>query len=402
MSETDGLFVPKKRWQKWWVWVLIFLLLAAFLGTYEYMRSAQHTTYSYITKEAHKGDLNLTVSATGYLYPLGSVDVGSEVSGTITKVKVDFNDEVKKGDVLATIDQTKYQSSLKRAEAMLESAKAVLKSTQADLKLKQSNHKRNVKLRKNSNGSLPAQREWDTAYAAYLSAKAAYESTKAKVQEAKFAYDATLYDLEHTVIYAPISGIVLNRNIDPGQTVVASFQTPVLFTLAGDLRQMELQVSIDEADIAKIKVAQNAYFSVDAYEEERFSAYVKSIRVNSEMVAGVVTYKALLAVDNQDLKLLPGMSADANIVMRSIKEVWILPRAALLYVPVKPKERFAFGAQNRQKLDIDPRSHVWVERNGKAVKIYVDMLGTNGTQVAVDSKELKEGDKVILSQEQHS
>lgn len=402
MSEADDLFTAKKKWQKWWVWVVIFLLFSVFLGIYEYMKSAQKVEYRYITKEVYQGDLNLTVSATGYLYPLGSVDVGSEVSGTITEVKADFNDEVQKGDVLARIDQTKYQSSLKRAEATLESAKAVLKSTEADMSLKESNHQRNVKLRKTSRGSLPAQKEWDTTYAAYLSAKASYESAKAKVQEAKFAYDATLYDLEHTVIYAPISGIVLNRNVDPGQTVVSSFQTPVLFTLADDLKEMELRVSIDEADIAKIKVAQKAFFSVDAYLEEHFGAYVKSIRVNSEMVAGVVTYKALLAVDNRKLKLLPGMSADVNIVIDSIKGAWIVPRAALLYVPVKPKERFAFGARNTQKLDIDPKSHVWVERNGEAVKVYVDVLGTNGTQVAANSKELQAGDRVILSQEQRS
>lgn len=401
MSEDDNLFSVKRKWQKWWIWVVVFLLFSIFLAIYAYTKGAQKVEYHYITKEVYRGDLNLTVSATGYLYPLGSVDVGSEVSGTIAEVKADFNDRVQKGDVLARIDQTKYQSSLKRAEAILKSAKAMLKSSEADMRLKKSNYQRNIKLKKSSRGGLPSQKEWDTTYTAYLFSKASYESAKAKVQEAKFAYDATLYDLEHTIIYAPISGIVLKRNIDPGQTVVASFQAPVLFTLADDLKEMELQVSIDEADIAKIKVAQKAFFSVEAYLDEYFKAYVKSIRVNSEMVAGVVTYKALLAVNNHKLKLLPGMSADANIVISSIKEAWIVPRAALLYVPVMSKERFSFGAQNTQKLDIDPKSHVWVERNGKALKIYVDILGTNGTQVAVNAKDLQAGDRVILSQEKN-
>lgn len=400
MSELDVMLKPKKVWQKWWIWMILFLLLSLAAIVYRYIVNAQSVSFQYITQPLAQGDLNMTVSATGYLYPLRSVDVGSEVSGTLMEVNVDFNDKVHKGDVLARIDQTKYLSSLKRAEATLHSMRAVLKSVEADMQLKENNYKRNQSLKKNSGGKLPIQKDWDQNYAAYLSSKASYESSKAQVQEAQFAFESTQYDLDKTIIYAPMDGVVLSRNIDLGQTVTAMFQTPVLFKLSDNLLQMELQVSIDEADVAQIKEGQPALFSVDAYPDENFHAVVKSIRINSEMLAGVVTYKASLYVENQSHKLLPGMSADADVIIKHIKNAWIVPRAALLYIPVEVKEKIKFGAQNTEKLTLDTQPHVWVERGGKAVKIYVKILGTSGTQTAVASEDLKPEDKLILSQEQ--
>ena len=400
MSELNAILKPKKVWQKWWIWMILFLLLALAAIVYRYVASTRQVSFQYITQPLGQGDLNMTVSATGYLYPLQSVDVGSEVSGTLIEVNADFNDEVHKGDVLARIDQTKYLSAFKRAEATLHSMQAILKSVEADMQLKENNYRRNQTLKKNSGGKLPIQKDWDRDYAAYLSANASYESSKAQVQEAQFAFESTQYDLDKTVIYAPIDGVVLSRNIDLGQTVAAMFQTPVLFKLSDDLSQMELQVSIDEADVAQIKEGQLALFSVDAYPDETFHAEVKSIRVNSEMLAGVVTYKALLSVDNQTHKLLPGMSADADIIIKHIQKAWIVPRAALLYIPVEVKEKIKFGAQNTEKLKFDTRPHVWVERGDTAEKIYVKILGTSGTQSAVTSETLKPEDKLILSQEE--
>jgi HlyD family secretion protein len=268
------------------------------------------------------------------------------------------------------------------------------------MKFKETIYGRNTTLRKNSNGTLPSQNDWDRDYAAFLSANAMYVSSKAKVQEAKFAFEATQYDLDKTVIYSPIDGVVLTRNIDPGQTVAAAFQTPILFKLANDLSQMELHVSIDEADIAQIKRDQHVFFSVDAYPDTHFYARVKSIRVNSEMVAGVVTYKALLWVDNQDHRLLPGMSADANIVTKHIESAWIVPRAAILFTPVDTTKKVSFGPQNTEKLDIDMQPHVWVKRADEIKKIYVEVQGTSGAKIAVRSADLKRDDKLILSQEQ--
>ncbi len=400
MSELDEMLKPKRGWQKWWVWMTLFLLLAMGMIFYRYATLSKNISFSYVTEPLYKSDLNMTVTATGYLYPVRSVDVGSEISGTIKDVAVDFNDRVRKGDVLANIDQSRYLSSLKRAEATLLSAQAVLKSVEADMQLKESIYQRNTTLRKNSQGTLPTQKDWDRDLAALLSAKAMHESSKANVQEAKFAFESTKYDLDKTIIYAPIDGVVLVRNIDPGQTVAAAFQTPVLFKLANDLSQMELQVSIDEADIAQIKIGQHALFSVDAYPDTDFNAIVKSIRVNSEMVAGVVTYKALLSVNNHEHKLLPGMSADANIITKHIENAWIVPRAAMLYMPVEVTKEITFGAQNTEKLDIDLNPHVWVQRGEEVKKIYVEVLGTRGTQTAVRSKLLKPNDRLILSQEQ--
>ena len=400
MSELDEMLKPKKVWQKWWIWMTFFLLVALGVIFYRYAALSKSIAFSYVTEPLYKGDLNMTVTATGYIYPVRSVDVGSEISGTIKDVAVDFNDRVRKGDVLATIDQSRYFSSFKRAEATLLSAQAVQKSVKADMELKESNYQRDKTLRKNSQGTLPIQKDWDKDLAAVLSAQAMYESSKANVLEAKFAFESTKYDLDKTVIYAPIEGVVLVRNIDPGQTVAAAFQTPVLFKLANDLSQMELHVSIDEADIAQIRMGQHVFFSVDAYPDTNFNARVKLIRVNSEMVAGVVTYKALLSVDNEDHRLLPGMSADANIVTKHIENAWIVPRSAMLYTPVDMTKTISFGPQNTEKLDIDMHPHVWVQRGEEIKKIYVEVLGTRGAKTAVKSALLKTDDKLILSQEQ--
>lgn len=400
MEELDRLLQPKPFWKKAWIWMVLLLLVAGVVILYKSVFKEQEKPLTYITKPLKKGALEVTVSATGYLRPRVSVDVGSEVSGTIEKVMVDNNDPIRKGAVLAQIDRTKFQSNLDRMKAALESAQARLLQAEADFGLAQKNYLRDRALRKESGGRLPAQRQYDSDYSAYSAAKARLEAAKAEVKQAKYAVDAARYDLDKTTIYAPIDGIVLDRRVDPGQTVAAAFQTPVLFKLANDLSKMELEVSIDEADIAQIKVGQSARFSVDAYPEEKFDAEVQRVRINSQMVAGVVTYKAILRVDNSDFRLRPGMSAEADIVTKSLRDTWIVPRAAMLFIPVKPEKKVAFGPRNRKKVTFDPKPHIWVLRDGKPYKVYVTLLGSSGSDAAIDAEALKATDRVILAQEQ--
>jgi HlyD family secretion protein len=387
-----------RRWK--WIVPLLLLAVAAGIGGYRYFTSDKNAeAYRFVAKPVTKGDLNLTVSATGYLEPLEKVEVGTEVSGTIEKVFVDYNDVVKKGQLLAQMDKTKYQSAVDRAQAALLSAKATLANAKADLFGAEATVNRNKMLRKNTKGSLPSKSDWDTAWAAYLSAKAQIENGKAQVEQARHSLVSAQYDLARTSVYSPINGIVLNRNVDPGQTVAASFQTPVLFTIAKDLRKMELQVSIDEADIAKVKAGQQATFTVDAYPDAVFKGTIRMVRVNSQIEEGVVTYIAVLDIDNADLRLRPGMSADADITVRHFKNVLLVPRAALLYTPVVPKETKLFAFRNDDQTGYDPKPHVWRLEGQTPEKLYVKLLGSDATMSAVSSDTLKAGDRVVVAQE---
>jgi HlyD family secretion protein len=386
------------RWK--WALLLAAAVAAAAAGGYFYMQSGKdEAAYRLVTKAITSGDLNLTVSASGYLEPLESVDVGSEVSGTIEKVLVDYNDVVKKGQLLAQIDTTKYQSAVDKAQAAQLAAKATLENAKAELFRSEATIKRDKTLRENTKGALPSQNDWDTDWAAYQAAKAQVDNAKAQVEQAKHSLVSAQYDLQRTSIYSPIDGIILDRAIDPGQTVAASFQTPVLFTIAKDLRNMELQVSIDEADIAKVQAGQPATFTVDAYPDAVFGGSIRMVRVNSEIEEGVVTYIAVLDVDNADLRLRPGMSADAEITVVSFHDALIVPRAALLYTPVMPKETKLFAFHDGSQTRYDPKPHVWRLRGETPEKLYVNVLGTNGTVSAIESGELNVNDSVIVAQE---
>ncbi len=361
--------------------------------------SSQKEAFSYVTHTLNKSELTLTVSATGYLEPVENIDVGIEVSGTITDVKVDYNDLVKKGQLLAILDKTKYKSAVDRAQASLSSMKASLQNAQAQLYRTSATIERDKSLKISTKGILPSQQEWDNHWADHLAAQAQVENSAAQVSQARYSLISAQYDLDRTLIYSPIDGTVLVRNVDPGQTLAASFQTPVLFQIAKDLTKMELKVSIDEADIAKIKAGQKTKFSVDAYPELTFEGHIKLVRVNSEILDGVVTYIAVLTVDNSDLLLRPGMSADVSIVIETLKETFTAPRSALLFTPLEPVQRKLFGFRERITPEIDPKPHLWILENGQPKKVYVTVLGSSGLLSAVSSDELKEDALLIIAQE---
>lgn len=398
MNNLNKIKNYKKSSKKYLYLLLVFILL---IIVYTLFSKPKEVTslYTYITQKPKKDDLTMLVSATGYLTPTNTINLGSEVSGTIKSLYVDYNEQVKKGQVLAKLDQTKYMSALLRSRASLASAKANLAVMQAHLYSAQTTMKRDKDIRKSTKGSLPSATQWDRDWAALLEAKAQIDNAKAQVEQAKQALISAQYDLDKTTVYAPINGVVLERNIEIGQTVAASFQTPILFKISDDLRKMELQVSIDEADIGKIKEGQKAYFSVDAYMDKKFEATIKSIRLNSQTVNGVVTYKTILSVDNSDLLIKPGMSADASIITKTFKNVLIIPRSALLYVPIKDKKSKMFDFHNKPEKIVENTPHVWVLVNGKPKKVTVKVLGNNGIQTAIESKELNTSAEVILMQE---
>lgn len=355
--------------------------------------------YGYLTSKIEKGDLTVIVSATGYIEPQESVEVGTEVSGTILEVYVDDNDIVKKDQPLALLDKKKFQSVVDQNNAMLEAAKATLENKQAKLTQYESIIERNKALRASTNGRLPSTDEWESDWSDYLSAKADVANAKAQVSEASFALASSEYDLDKTLVVSPTDGIVLKRDIDPGQTVAATFETPVLFTIAKNLTQMKLSVDVDEADIGKVKEGQRALFSVDAYVDHTFEATIKKVLVNSETVDGVVTYETIMDVNNSALLLRPGMSADADITTKTIEDAFIVPRSALLFNPVKEVETKMFQFAQKSTENNDPKPHVWLLEDDIPRKVYVKVLESEGAQSAISSDELKVGDAVIIAQE---
>jgi HlyD family secretion protein len=321
-----------------------------------------------------EGALTLSVSATGTLAPRVSVDVGAEVSGRIDELYVDYNDRVTKGQKLAQINTEQIQAQLDAARGTLMQQRATQVQTAAKLK-------RYTALIKTGDVS---QQDFENAKADALRAQGAVAQSTAQVQQ----YES---QLQKCTIYAPIDGVVLDRKVSKGQTVAAAFSTPVLFTLASDLTQMELDVDIDEADVGNVKAGQSAEFTVGAYTDRKFKARLIQVRTNSTTVSNVVTYKGILLVDNAKLLLKPGMTATAEIVTRTLPKSVTVPNAALRFVPLPALTRGIPAAKMEPGM-----ARVWTLESGKLKPHDLKLGGTDGRSTQVVAGDLKPGNKVIV------
>ena len=387
-------------------WVVAAAVMTALALTAVYWFSnSDSRTVQYKTGTVKRADLTVTVTATGTLEPVTQVEVGSEVSGTIKTVAVDYNARVKKGQILAQLDTEQLQAKVTQSEASLHLAMAGVKEAEATLKENKGKLERDRELLKSG---MCSQEECDAAEAAYTRAQAALERTKAQVVEARAALDANRTSLAKATIRSPIDGIVLKRDVEPGQTVAASFQTPVLFILAENLKQMELHVAIDEADVGQIKEGLQARFSVDAYPNRSFPANITDVHFAPQTVDGVVTYETLLAVDNSDLTLRPGMTATAEITVQTLKDVLLVPNAALRFTP-PPEKEASKGASSlmgailprrphpaRSQRDSGGRQRVWTLVDGVAVAIPITTGATDGVMTEVIDGEL-EPEMVVIT-----
>ncbi len=287
--------------------LLLVLLLAGLIGLFAWRKSAGRSNpVQYKTQEAKRGDLVVRVTATGTLKPTNEVEVGSEISGIVKTVEADYNDKVKIGQILARIDTSKLEAQETQLKAALESAEAKVLQVKATLSETQAKLAQYQRVRELSKGKVPSQTEFDAAQAAFERAKADEASATAAVAQAQATLKATQTDISKAVIRSPINGVVLTRKIEPGQTVAAAFQAPVLFTLAEDLTQMKLHVNVDEADVGQVKEGQEAEFTVSAYLDRPFQARIVQTRYGSQTVDGVVTYETVLKVDNTDLACARG------------------------------------------------------------------------------------------------
>jgi HlyD family secretion protein len=291
------------------------------------------TRGSYITEEVTLGNLLVTASASGTLQPTKSVDVGSELSGTLTKVLVQENDHVTKGQLLAELDTAKLKDTVSKSRAAVvasEAAVAQKRATVAEAKASLSRMRQVAEL---SGGKVPAKTELETAEATLQRAIADEASAQADVTQAKATLKTDETNLGKAIIRSPVAGVVLTRKVEPGQTVAAQMTTPVLFVLAEDLSRMELQVKVDEADVGTVKIGQKATFTVSAWPGRKFPAFIQRVGLGSTTTDNVVTYKTILQVDNGDLALRPGMTATATIITASRDDVLLVPNAALRFTP---------------------------------------------------------------------
>jgi HlyD family secretion protein len=369
----------------------------------------------YITEEAAKGDLSVTVSATGNLYPTNQVDVGSELSGIVETVLVDENDRVKRGQVLVRLDLSRLNDQVTKSSAAVLSAEAQVAQMQATVKESSVNLARLRQVAELSGGKVPSKNELDSAEAAMLRAKANEANARAAAAQAAATLRSDQTNLSKATIRSPIDGIVLKRQIEPGQTVAASLQAPVLFTLAEDLELMELQVNVDEADVSQVKPGQLASFTVDAWPGRKYPAEIMRVGFGAQTTDGVVTYKTILKVSNRDLSLRPGMTATADISTAKRQGVLLVPNAALRFTPVQAAQTEKKGsflsnlmprppAQTRQvKVAAAGASkRVWVLQEKQPVAIEVTTGLSNGRHTEILGGDLQAGMAVITGTQKSS
>jgi len=338
-TETDlGTLLAEPAARPWYrrtsTWAGVLLLGLAAVGVWYWQaRQGAAAAPSYTTQAVTRGDLTLTVTANGTLQPTRSVNIGSELSGTVLKVNVDVNDRVQKGQVLVELDTAKLRDQILRSRAVLGGANAKVAQTVATVKEAKAALARLDEVARLSGGKVPSKTELDVAHATLERATAEAASARASVDDAAAALSTDGINLSKASIRAPSDGVVLTRTVDPGNAVAASLQAVTLFTLAEDLAQLRLLVYVDEADVGAVKVDQVASFTVSAYPGRKYPARITRVAYGSTITDNVVTYLTYLAVDNTDLSLRPGMTATATIVATQRNDVLLVPNSALRFTP---------------------------------------------------------------------
>jgi HlyD family secretion protein len=403
------------------LWLLVMMVAAAGAGLWYWQaRQKQGAGPSYVTEAASKGDLTLTVSANGTLQPTRSVNVGSELSGTVREVLVDVNDRVKKGQVLVVLDTAKLSDQVQRSGAALLSAQAQLAQATATLKEARASLARFEEVARLSGGKVPSASELDAARASVERAVAAEAAAAAAITQARATLSTDETNLAKASIRSPIDGVVLTRSVDPGNAVAASLQAVTLFSVAEDLSRLRLEVAVDEADVGSVRVDQKASFTVSAYPSRHYPAQVKRVAFGATKTENVVTYMSWLEVDNADLSLRPGMTATASIIATERRDVLLVPNTALRFAPTAGASAGGGARAGRSDGLMDkllPRPprigapktaggngnskgarQVWVLKDGQAVAVPVKLGITDGRMTEVLGGELQEGAQIITDQ----
>ena len=333
----------------------------------------------FITHKLAKGDITEMVSASGTINPISNIDVGTQVSGRIQKIYVDYNSLVKKDQLLAEIDPSSFESNVAKEKANLDVAKAQVMSAEASRDYYKKHLARISKLNKQN---YSADKELDEAQKNYDTAVANVALYKAQVEQAQAALDYNTIQLGYTKIVSPVDGIIVSKSVEEGQTVAASFETPTLFNVAEDLTKMQIEASVVEADIAKVKEGQKVQFNVDSFPNETFEGVVTQVRNEAVTTSNVVTYQVVIAVDNSELKFKPGMTANVEIITANEKNVFVVPNKAL---------RFSMGDDVRYA-----QKGIWVMEDGHPTRIEVKSGVYDDNNTQIESDKLSEGMEVII------
>ena len=338
-------------------------------------------TVRYETKPLKRCTITQYVEASGTINPVNTVSVGSTVSGLIKAIYVDYNSEVKKGQLLAQIDPANFEAQVQQNQAQILNAQANLAKLQAvtDFDEKQYQRYKNLYAK-----NFVAKSELDQKYSTYKSDLAQINAARAQINQFQATLKTAQTNLGYTKIIAPVDGTVISRKIDLGQPVAASFQAPELFSIAQDLTKMQIEVSVSEADIGKVKEGQEVSYTLDGYPDSTFDGKVTQVRLSPTTVSNVVTYTVIVDVDNEDLKLKPGMTANVSIITSKNEDVLCAPNLALKFTPDTNGPKYK-------------NQGIWILENGKPKRVDIETGASDDNVTEVFSKDLNEGDKVILS-----
>ncbi len=366
--------------KKVWIGILIAAVLGG--GAYFLFRGEENDM-KYLTEKVVRGEIVSMVTATGTVNAVTTVLVGTQVSGTVKDIYADFNTKVKKGELIARIDPATFEAQVAQARANLLAAKANMEKAEATLVDTKRTMERNREL---FSKNLIARSDLDTAETNYETAKAGASASKSQVAQTEAALKIAESNLGYTKILSPVDGVVISRNVDVGQTVAASFQTPTLFTIAEDLTKMQIDASVDEADIGKVTSGQDVEFTVDSYPDITFHGKVSQVRNAPITVENVVTYDVVIKVDNPELKLKPGMTANVSIILMKKSDVLKIPNAAL-----------RLNLSEREKGKTMPKGRgVWVLEKGKPLRVSVSTGISDGSYTELVSGEIGEGQEIIV------
>lgn len=368
----------KKYWK-----IIAAIIIIILIGTY--FLSKKESAAGYNTAAAETGNIRQTITASGYINPLSTVIIGTQVSGTIKEIYVDYNSEVKKDQLLALIDPDIFKATVAQKQAALDIAKAQVNVQENDIVYYKKTLNRIEKL---NSAKYSTEKELESAQRDYDNAVAQLKLQQAQVKQAEAALQSADTELRYTNITSPVDGIVISKSVEVGQTVAASFSTPELFTVAEDLTKMEIEASVVEADIAKVKVGQVVHFNVDSFPDEVFVGTVKQVRNEAITTSNVVTYSVIIGIDNTDLKLKPGMTANVEIITAEKDDALIVPNQAL---------RFYLDENQRYQ-----QKGIWILKNGAPQRINITEGISDDNHTEILSDDIKEGDQIIVSRKDQS
>lgn len=334
----------------------------------------------YQTKDLERCTITQVVEASGTINPVNIVSVGSTVSGLMKAIYVDYNSEVKKGQLLAQIDPATFQAQVDQQRAQINNAQANLARLNAEMVYSQKTYQRYKNL---YSKNFIAKSELDKAESEYYAKLASIGAQKASISQAQASYKTSMTNLGYTKIIAPVDGTIIKRAVDVGQPVAASFQAPQLFTIAQDLKKMQIEVNVSEADIGKVKEGQKAEYTLDGYPDATFHGVVTQVRLNSTTTSNVVTYTVIVSVDNEDLKLKPGMTANVSIITSQNRDVLCVPSVALKYTPETTGQKYK-------------EQGVWVLEKNEPVRIPIKEGASDDSNVQIITNKLQVGDKIIV------